>query len=134
MLMLAALLAAPGGWVHISSERGEIEKPNTGKEQTPATVFDIDRDGVNDFVITERTAAPPVVWYRRTKTGWDRYAATPWLRHIIKRSGRPKHHDQKWGDVDGGREAGTGVLRDYFFAGPILSASARMARALFAAD
>ncbi len=57
---------------HLSSKAGDLAAPNTGTQQTSATVFDIDRDGVNDFVITERTAAPAVVWYRRTKTGWDR--------------------------------------------------------------
>lgn len=44
-----------------------------GTQQTAAAVFDIDRDGVNDFVIAERTAAPAVVWYRRGKDGWTRY-------------------------------------------------------------
>jgi hypothetical protein len=152
-IAVLGFLAAAPGWQHVSSERGEIAKPNMGTEQTSATVFDIDKDGVNDFVITERTTAPAVVWYRRTKTGWDRYvleaellhpeagstfgdvdedgdldfiaggdwrsnevwwwenpypkfdANTPWVRHVIKRSGGKKHHDQMWGDVDGDGKA-----------------------------
>jgi len=149
--LLLAGTTSPG-WVLISSTRGEIEKPNGGTQQTSATVFDIDKDGVNDFVITERTAAPSVVWYRRVKDGWKRYVIEPgllkpeagatfcdvdgdgdldfiagadgggehgnevwwwenpypnfdpdagWKRHIIKKSGGPKHHDLMCADVDG---------------------------------
>ena len=60
-------------WKHLSSTTGDIEVPNSGKEQTSATVFDIDKDGINDFVITERTSAPSVVWYRRNGNGWTKY-------------------------------------------------------------
>ena len=60
-------------WKHLSTQNGDIPMPNAGKEQTSATVFDIDKDGVDDFVITERTAAPAAVWYRHTAKGWDRY-------------------------------------------------------------
>ena len=60
-------------WKHLSTKTGDLAPPNAGTEQTSATVFDIDKDGVNDFVITERTAAPSVVWYRRGPNGWTRY-------------------------------------------------------------
>jgi hypothetical protein len=60
-------------WKHLSTVSGDLEIPNTGKQQTATAVFDIDKDGVNDFVITERSTAPAVVWYRKTSTGWDRY-------------------------------------------------------------
>ena len=140
------------GWLHLSASKGDIEMPNKGTQQTSATVFDIDKDGLNDFVITERTATPSVVWYRRNKTGWTRNVldndalkpeagatfgdvdgdgdldfiagadgqgpsgnqvwwwenpypnfdpAKPWVRHLIKNSGGPKHHDSLWADVDG---------------------------------
>jgi hypothetical protein len=77
-LLLAAAGAGaqtrtPGNWKHLSSKNGDFPPPNEGKQQTAAAVFDIDRDGVNDFVIAERTAAPAVVWYRRGKNGWTRY-------------------------------------------------------------
>jgi hypothetical protein len=73
LFLLAPLaLTAADGWVLLSTARGEIEKPNTGTQQTSATVFDIDKDGLNDFVITERTAAPSVIWYRRHAGGWTR--------------------------------------------------------------
>ncbi len=150
-LFLAALLLPENtspGWKHYSVKNGDLQPPNGGTQQTSATVFDIDGDGVNDFVITERTAAPAVVWYKRTATGWERRVIEPgplhieagatfgdvdgdgdldfiaagdyksnevwwwenprpnagregWVRHTIKRSGRPKHHDTLFADVDG---------------------------------
>jgi len=60
-------------WKHLSSAHGDIEAPNPGKQQTATAVFDVNRDGINDFLITERSEAPSVVWYRRTTDGWDRY-------------------------------------------------------------
>ncbi len=69
-------------WKHLSTKTGELAPPNTGTEQTSATVFDIDKDGVNDFVITERTTAPSVVWYRRGANGWTRYVIEAEPLHI----------------------------------------------------
>ena len=36
-------------------------------------VADLDRDGVNDFVLSFRQKAPALVWYRRNPAGWSRY-------------------------------------------------------------
>jgi hypothetical protein len=72
----------PGHWQHLSSGQGDFPAPNAGKEQTSATVFDIDRDGVNDFVITERTAAPSVVWYKHSGKGWARSVIEEQPLHI----------------------------------------------------
>ncbi len=69
-------------WKHLSTATGDLPVPNRGTEQTSATVFDIDGDGVNDFVITERTAAPAVVWYRRGANGWTRYVIEAGPLHI----------------------------------------------------
>jgi hypothetical protein len=63
----------PATWKHLSTARGDLPVPNQGTQQTSSIVLDVDRDGVNDFVITERTKAPSVVWYRRHAKGWDRY-------------------------------------------------------------
>ena len=81
------------GWLHLSSYKGDLAPPNSGKEQTSATVFDIDKDGLNDFVITERTAAPSVVWYRRTRragidTSIENAALTARGRLYVRRRGR----------------------------------------------
>ncbi len=81
------------GWLHLSSARGEIDAPNSGGQQTSATVFDIDKDGVNDFVITERTAAPSVIGYLRTMSGWRRFVIEAELVKLEAGS--------TFGDVDG---------------------------------
>ena len=73
VIVLAGLLLTDAGssqdpavvWKHLSSKGGDLPAPNPGTEQTSATVFDIDKDGINDFVITERTSVPTVVAYRR---------------------------------------------------------------------
>ena len=41
-------------WKHLSSVQGDIEVPNKGMQQTATAVFDIDKNGINDFVVTER--------------------------------------------------------------------------------
>jgi len=69
-------------WEHLSTKTGDLPVPNNGTEQTSATVLDIDKDGINDFVITERTAAPSVVWYRRGPQGWTRYIIEAEPLHI----------------------------------------------------
>ena len=83
---LAAVSLAQSGrvvnWQHLSTKTGDLEPPNSGTEQTSAVVFDIDKDGIDDFVITERTAAPSVVFYRRGAHGWTRYVIDDQPLHI----------------------------------------------------
>ena len=91
-----ALWAGAGpavSWKHLSTASGDLPVPNAGTQQTSATVFDIDKDGVNDFVITERTAVPSVVWYRRTGDGWNRY--------VIEDEPLKPEAGATFGDVDG---------------------------------
>lgn len=70
------IFTAPG-WKHLSSKMGDLEAPNAGNQQTSSIVLDMDGDGVNDFVITERTAAPSVVGYLREASGWTRFVIDP---------------------------------------------------------
>jgi len=69
-------------WKYFSTVQGDLELPNKGKQQTATAVFDVDKDGVNDFLITERTQAPAVVWYRRVSNGWKRYVVESEALHI----------------------------------------------------
>ncbi|MDB4583801.1 FG-GAP-like repeat-containing protein [Draconibacterium sp.] len=60
-------------WQHIDSNKAGIESPNGAEQQTSGVVFDIDKDGINDFIITERKTSPSVVWYKKNGEKWDRY-------------------------------------------------------------
>jgi len=60
-------------WKHLSTANGDLPLPNKGTEQTSTTIADFDKDGINDFVITERTAPDSVVLFRRGASGWTRY-------------------------------------------------------------
>ncbi|MCL4794558.1 MAG: VCBS repeat-containing protein [Bryobacteraceae bacterium] len=100
-LLFAALLwaqtsdapvVAPG-WRLVSSDTGGLEKPFPGDQQTASAVFDINGDGVNDFVITERTAAPSVVGYIRQGNGWQRIVIDNEIRRI--------EAGATFGDIDG---------------------------------
>jgi hypothetical protein len=71
--LFVAISEAQVSWEHLSSKTGDLEPPNSGKEQTSAAVADFDNDGINDFCISERTAAPGLVWYRKVKNGWKKY-------------------------------------------------------------
>jgi len=84
-VLIALLAAAPVAeykWKHLSSATGDLPAPNRGTEQTSLTVADFDRDGLNDFVVTERTSADSVVLFRRRANGWTRYVIEPQALHI----------------------------------------------------
>ncbi len=86
VLAALALGAAPRPaefhWKHLSSASGDLPTPNQGTQQTSLTVADFDRDGVNDFVVTERTAADSVVLFRRGRAGWTRWVIESQPLHI----------------------------------------------------
>jgi hypothetical protein len=63
---------SPVHWRHLSSKNGDLPVPGPSTQQTGAIVADFDHDGVTDFVLSFRQRPPALVWYRRTKTGWDR--------------------------------------------------------------
>ena len=61
-------------WKHLSTKKGDLPPTNGGQQQTSCLVADLDKDGFQDFVITDRTVAPSVLWYRYNKGKWDTYA------------------------------------------------------------
>src|SRR3974390_2188508 len=38
-------------WLHLSSRHGDLPVPTTSRQQTAAVVADLDKDGLNDFVL-----------------------------------------------------------------------------------
>ncbi|HUV13976.1 MAG TPA: VCBS repeat-containing protein [Acidobacteriota bacterium] len=85
-------------WTHISTLEGTLEPPNAGNQQTATALFDVDRDGTVDFLVTERTQAPAVVWYRHTASGWDRYVVEGAALRI--EAGSAVHDIDGDGDLD----------------------------------
>jgi len=61
------------GWTHLSSANGDLTAPSNSTQQTASLILDVDKDGVNDFVIGSRQAGPAMVWYRRNASGWTKY-------------------------------------------------------------
>src|SRR5579862_3954407 len=67
-------------WLHLSSTNGDLPAPGESQQQTGTIVADLDKSGVNGFVLSFRQKAPALVWYRPNKYGgaaaggkWDRY-------------------------------------------------------------
>jgi hypothetical protein len=73
-LMVGQAKADKPTWIYLSSATGNLPPPNTGRQQTACLVLDIDRDKTTDFVITERTESPSVVWYKyQGRHRWKKY-------------------------------------------------------------
>jgi hypothetical protein len=70
-----SLFAADPTWSRKSSVTGDIPVPNEGNQQTCCLTADIDGDGIEDFVVGERTKIPSVVWYK--------YENSRWKKHVI---------------------------------------------------
>ena len=52
----------------------DLPVPTQSTQQTSALILDVDKDGVNDFVIAaRRTPGPSLVWYRRDANGWTKF-------------------------------------------------------------
>jgi hypothetical protein len=71
--VFATATNADVSWQRKSSSTADMPTPNTGNQQTCCMVLDIDKDGIEDFVVGERTQAPSVVWYKYNGKGWDRF-------------------------------------------------------------
>ena len=94
------LAAGPASltWRHLSSATADLPAPMPGDQQTASMILDVDRDGVSDFIITERTKTPSVVWYRRVSNGWERYLIDD--SHLRIEAGGAFHDVDSDGDPD----------------------------------
>jgi FG-GAP-like repeat len=60
-------------WMQLSSKNGSIPVPGRSTSQTATLVLDVDKDGINDFIIAASEQGPSVLWYRRNLSGWTKY-------------------------------------------------------------
>jgi hypothetical protein len=110
LLPLTGFAQSAAEWRHISTATGDLLPPNPGNQQTALLVADLDKDGVNDFVITERTQAPAVVWYRKSGITWNRFVVESGPLRI--EAGGTSHDIDGDGDLDiifGGDGGSNGV-------------------------
>lgn len=80
-------------WQHLSSANNDLPLPGTADRQTAALIFDINRDGMDDFVIGMEEAAPAAVWYTLEGNQWQRY--------LIEAEALPVEAGGHFHDIDG---------------------------------
>jgi hypothetical protein len=95
--LLTALAGEPT-WIDLSSSTGDLPVPGKSTQQTGNLIADLDKDGVNDFVVSFRKVAPALVWYRRRVKGWDRYVIEP--QFLTVEAGGAVHDIDGDGDLD----------------------------------
>ena len=96
--LVSLSLANEMNWLYYSSSNGDIPAPNSGNQQTASLILDIDKDGVDDFVITERTRETSVVWYKFNGGEWDKYVIEK--EHLRIEAGGDFYDIDKDGDLD----------------------------------
>jgi hypothetical protein len=57
-------------WKHLSTKTGEIPPTNGGSQQTSCLVADLDKDGITDIVMTDRSVQPSVIMYQLKNGGY----------------------------------------------------------------
>lgn len=81
------------GWLHLSSKNGDLPSPGESIEQTASLIMDVDRDGLNDFIIGSRNTGSSLVWFKRNSTGWTKY--------LIEKDTLAIEAGGAWHDIDG---------------------------------
>ncbi len=71
---LCTVAAGQANWTLLSGPDAGLIGVNAGSQQTACLVLDIDKDGITDIVVTERTRTPSVVWYKYAgDRRWQRF-------------------------------------------------------------
>jgi len=83
-------------WQHLSSTKGQIPKPDVGR-QVATLILDIDKNGVNDFVIA---SYEKIAWFQRTANGWKRYAVENGTKGVRIEAGGDFYDIDGDGDLD----------------------------------
>jgi len=82
----------PVCWEHISNQTGDFPKAGVA-QQTSALVFDVDKDGRDDFVVAGWSPETSMVWFRSTPAGPERFLVDDRESHI--------EAGGDWFDIDG---------------------------------
>ncbi len=103
LVFLPGLLKAGPQWKHRSTVNGDLEVPTEKCNQTASLVFDINGDGLKDFVIgchegPDGLLGPSIVGYLRHKKGWDRFVIES--KKIRIEAGGAVHDIDGDGDLD----------------------------------
>lgn len=70
-------------WEYVSSTDGKIPLPWKATQQTASLVVDIDKDGIDDFVMANRTDKPSLVWYKFERSiGWREFSIDKEIKTI----------------------------------------------------
>lgn len=83
-------------WQHLSSTKGQIPIPDVGR-QVATLILDIDKDGVNDFVVA---SYEKIAWFQRTANGWKRYAVENGTKGVRIEAGGDFYDIDGDGDLD----------------------------------
>ncbi|MCB0130706.1 MAG: VCBS repeat-containing protein [Caldilineaceae bacterium] len=86
-------------WTHLSSRDGDLPTPLGSTQQTAALAFDVDGDGLDDFVIgTRQGKGPSLVWYQASNQGWQQHVIDDAVLDI--EAGGAVHDIDADGDLD----------------------------------
>jgi hypothetical protein len=85
-------------WKRLSTERGELPMTNGSNQQTASLVVDVNNDGVNDIIITDRSVAPAVVGLIHVGEGWERHIID--AEQVLIEAGGAAHDIDGDGDTD----------------------------------
>jgi hypothetical protein len=84
-------LDTKGRWQRRVIDRSPL-RPEAG-----GTVCDLDGDGDLDLILGQDSSGNTIWWWENPQPDFN----DPWPRHLIKKGGARKHHDQTAGDFDG---------------------------------
>jgi len=85
-------------WRRLSTESGELPMTNGSNQQTASLVVDVNKDGVNDIIITDRSVAPAVIGLIRVGDGWERQVIDS--EQVFIEAGGAAHDIDGDGDTD----------------------------------
>jgi sugar phosphate isomerase/epimerase len=83
VIYLSSFISKAQKWEHISSEDGSIPLSWKATQQTASLTFDIDNDGIEEFVMCGRGETPAIIYFKFDRAiGWREFAVEKELLSI----------------------------------------------------